>query len=487
MNIILVGFLLFLTLAASAQTTGQPAVATDIQSSEPVVRPRNAEESSSFIGDPDPLDPLPVKKENLKDDEEPVLEDIRQILNAPVKKKTNVKKKQIDKNNQAVKKKQVGNKKISKTIRKSKTKISKKVELIEDEPDFNLEKRLNKIYVKFNAQPTSAEMWSTKTADREAETYVVQKGDTLSSISRTLFGDPSFWPKIWSLNLDQIKNPHFIYPGAKISFFPGTEDDTPTLSVEAKASSDNTGTNAKMPMQKDESKSDNYPVTAIPDSIPLYRDDNYFLQPKLLEVDLKKLPEVAEDFSNDILLSEKEIVSAVELEPEEMIKGYCGGEHLLHVSLKNNEGELNVYETLETLETDAGDIYSYRLVGKAQIINANRIKIKHCAGVISKDLVFIYPSEVNQYRSNQASKVETPTLIGGPGLGTQKLFSNQQKAYVNLGLQQAEIGQIFNIRSQLTEKQSGQVRVIDKFGSFAIVVVTETEDLLETGDQLFLP
>ena len=62
-------------------------LAQEIPTSDPIVRPRNAEESSSFMGDPDQLDPLPVNRENLKEDEEPVLDDIRQVLNAPAVKK----------------------------------------------------------------------------------------------------------------------------------------------------------------------------------------------------------------------------------------------------------------------------------------------------------------------------------------------------------------------------------------------------------------
>ena len=463
MKIIFLGLIILLTANVEAQ---------DLKSSEPIVRPRNSEESSSFMGDPDPLDPLPVKKENLKDDEEPVLNDIRQILNAPTKKKTVLKKNQpIKKTNSKSGSKPVS-KNVSKAARKSKVKLSKKVNLILDEPDFKLEKKLNQIYKQFNAEPTSAEMWSTKTADRDADTYTIQKGDTLSSISRTLFGDPTFWPKIWSINSKEIKNPHFIYPGAKVSFFPGDGLDTPTVAV---------GNDSKIPSEETkvvenptDSGTKDVPVASIPDSIPLYRNDAYFLNSKILEVDLKKLPEVADDFSNDILLSDKKIVSDVNLEQDQIIKGYCGGEQLIHVNLKSTEGELHIYETLETLDTDAGDIFSYRFVGKAKIINSNRIKITQCSGVTSKDLVFISPSEVNQYRSNQVSKQTTPTLIGGPGLGTQKIFSNQQKAYINLGSQQAEIGQVLNIKSQLTEKRSGQIRIIDKFGSFAIGIVTET-------------
>ncbi len=72
---------------------------------------------------------------------------------------------------------------------------------------------------------TAAPAQVTTLAPRSSldDAYTVKAGDTLWDLSGRFLNNPWYWPKVWSYN-PGITNPHFIYPGSVVRFYPSAEE-----------------------------------------------------------------------------------------------------------------------------------------------------------------------------------------------------------------------------------------------------------------------
>jgi len=117
-------------------------------------------------------------------------------------------------------------------------------------------------------QPAAA---SEVFTDSAPDTYTVVRGDTLWGIAGRFLKQPWRWPQIWQMNRDEIRNPHWIYPGQVIIL------DRTTGTMRLSTGPNANGTVKLSPQVRVEQGSD-----AIP-SIPPEAIERYLTQPLIVE------------------------------------------------------------------------------------------------------------------------------------------------------------------------------------------------------------
>jgi len=539
--------------AADSNTQQSASAANNSDSStldtNKLIRPKYTDElnkeSSSFVADPDSLDPLPLKKETLKEDEEPVLDDIKSILktkNLPSAKKT--KAKETTQNNEQpapvkvtpkakpvkAKVSQKKKKSISKNIQK-KPKVqpvvveNTSVDLNDDSPDYIREQKFHSVYKKFNATPTSNETWGkVTTADKTVNVYVVQKGDTLASISETLFGDTKFWPKIWAINNVGIANPHQIYPGQKIYFLEGSASSAPVMQVGENSelaqaaqeknddkSDDNESDDAgevlgKYERQHTEFSSNNELLLSTrgrkktyhrpPASLPLTVSNEYLTPSKpsvtILDFDKK---EVADSIVvNPYILTSNKIKSDLKIKESDIEKLLCRDGHYIPPVIEVvGEESLQTKEYLILVREDfkfsnLKDTYAYRRNGSVVLNADGSLRVQKCIENSTSDVILItqeslgsqvvVPNEIIS-KYNSGNRILDGFVVYG-----QSLFSSHQFALLNADRGDIKDGDVYNIYSDEAGQNVGQIKIMHKTGTVAIGYILNSTNIIKDGDKI---
>jgi hypothetical protein len=139
------------------------------------------------------------------------------------------------------------------------------------------------------------------------DSHTVVRGDTLWDISGKFLQNPWCWPEVWGLNKEQIKNPHWIYPGQIVYFDRAagrlrlgnsTETKTDTSNVE-----DSSGTVRLSPRLRIEGLGQ----TAIP-AIASKDIEQFLSQPLVIENedDLKNTPRIVASDEGHVFLGKNE-------------------------------------------------------------------------------------------------------------------------------------------------------------------------------------
>jgi len=518
-----------------------------------LIRPKYTDElnkeSSSFVADPDSLDPLPLKKESLKEDEEPVLDDIKSILKTKSASTVQPKVKNNIKNNESRNKLDTKSQKNpQKTVKKSKKNKQNKplvkvsppkqdheklspvqsiVEsLVDDSPDYVREQKFHSVYKKYNESPTPNDVWGKVVSNgQNVNVYTVQKGDTLASISDTLFGDSKFWPKIWAINNIGITNPHQIYPGQKIYFQDGTSQSAPVMQVgeasdlgqivlnqgksteegedETEVAGQGLGKYDRQYTEfnsnkelLDSSKGRKSKYQRPPPSLPKTVSTEYLnpSAPTMTVLDFQK--QVIEDppVVNPYVLSSSKLKTDLKIKESDVEKLLCRDDHyvppILNVgqdtTLEPNDYIMLVREDYKFSRLK--ETYAYKRNGMVRLNADGSLRIQKCIENSTSDVIFITE---NSLSAQVIVPQETFTkyksgnhILDGFAVYGQSIYSSHQFALLNAEQGELKDGDIYSVYSEEAGQSVGKIKILQKTGTLAIGYILDAHNVIQDGDKI---
>lgn len=204
--------------------------------------------------------------------------------------------------------------------------------------------------------------------DQVPDRYVVVKGDTLWDIAGHFLKQPWRWPQIWQLNKEEIKNPHWIYPGDVIVL--DRSGAAPRLRL-LRNEKLGTGGEVKLSPQIRASA-----LSQAAPSISPAAMDPFLKRPQIIDSEtFAKAPRVAAAHENRVVFGTGDVVYAVNLPAKqgEIWQVFRDGKNLQDPETKKVIGHEVNYLGDVRVEAE-GDVTTLRIISaKEEIMLGNRL------------------------------------------------------------------------------------------------------------------
>lgn len=347
-------------------------------------------------------------------------------------------------------------------------------------------------------------------ADGAPDQYTVKSGDTLWAISGLYLKRPWRWPELWGMNLEDIRNPHLIYPGqvlylekrdgrARLTMRPGGDaGDLETVRISPRVRVENMGRTALPTLKSSE-------IEAL------------LVEPMLLDAQtLAQAPRIVATQEGRVLLSRGDRAYALGDETQPLIEGPGRPQEF---SVFRNARELKDPLTAEILGYEAEFVGRARLElsqtvnmtpgpeGQPQVtVVPATITILRARDeiAIGDRLVPVQPRPFISYTPHAPSLPVDARVIAFYGSSLVRFAAQSQVVVINRGTRDGmESGQVLSVVRpgrqvvdttggprtvlQLPDWQVGMLMVFSPFEKASYGLLLQVADGVQIGDKLVNP